>query len=157
MRDGKLTVKQQRFVDEYLISGNASDAARRAGYSKRTANRVGPENLSKPVIRAAIEKALDEQRAKKQASFDEIMEFFTSVMRDEVSEEVVVVEGDGDGCSSARIMNKKASAHDRIDAAKFIGNLYMAVHKQKLESEAAGMETNLNITIRDKKDDDDGG
>lgn len=52
--DSVLTPKQQRFVDEYLVDLNASAAARRAGYSVRTANRIATENLSKPVIAAAI-------------------------------------------------------------------------------------------------------
>lgn len=44
----KLTQKQQRFVDEYIISGNATQAAIKAGYSKKTARFVGAENLTKP-------------------------------------------------------------------------------------------------------------
>ena len=52
-----LTPKQQRFVDEYLVDLNASAAARRAGYSERTANRMASENLSKPDISSAISSA----------------------------------------------------------------------------------------------------
>jgi phage terminase small subunit len=55
--DAKLTPKQQRFVDEYLIDLNATQAAIRAGYSAKTANVIACENLSKPNIAAAIEKA----------------------------------------------------------------------------------------------------
>ena len=46
----KLTVKQQRFADEYIISGNATEAAIKGGYSKKTARSVGAENLTKPYI-----------------------------------------------------------------------------------------------------------
>ena len=53
----KLTPKQQRFVDEYLIDLNATQAAIRAGYSPKTAQQMGAENLSKPVIAEAIEAA----------------------------------------------------------------------------------------------------
>ena len=53
----KLTPKQQRFVTEYLKSGNATEAAKQAGYSEKTANRIATENLSKPVIARAIERA----------------------------------------------------------------------------------------------------
>jgi len=52
-----LTDKQQRFVAEYLIDLNATQAAIRAGYSEKTARSVGSENLSKPDIAAAISKA----------------------------------------------------------------------------------------------------
>jgi len=50
----KLTPKQQRFVEEYLIDLNAAAAARRAGYSVRTADAIGRENLGKPTIAAAV-------------------------------------------------------------------------------------------------------
>lgn len=52
-----LTDKQQRFVTEYLVDQNATQAAIRAGYSERTARSVGSENLTKPDIAAAIAKA----------------------------------------------------------------------------------------------------
>lgn len=51
----ELTPKQQRFVEEYLVDLNATQAAIRAGYSAKTANRVASENLSKPDIAAAIQ------------------------------------------------------------------------------------------------------
>lgn len=50
-----MTPKQQRFVDEYCISRNAASAARRAGYSERSAFSIGHENLNKPEIAAAIQ------------------------------------------------------------------------------------------------------
>ena len=53
----KLTPKQQRFVTEYLKSGNATEAAKQAGYSEKTAFRIGAENLQKPAISRAIERA----------------------------------------------------------------------------------------------------
>jgi phage terminase small subunit len=53
----KLTAKQQRFVDEYLIDLNGAAAARRAGYSVKTARQIADENLSKPDIIAAIDDA----------------------------------------------------------------------------------------------------
>ncbi len=55
-----LTPKQQRFVEEYLIDLNATQAAIRAGYSENTAGSIGHENLKKP----EIQEALTEARAK---------------------------------------------------------------------------------------------
>jgi phage terminase small subunit len=52
-----LTAKQERFVAEYLIDLNATQAAIRAGYSEKTAHVIGPENLGKPIIAAAIAEA----------------------------------------------------------------------------------------------------
>lgn len=53
----KLTPKQQRFVTEYLKCGNATEAAKHAGYSEKTAFRIGAENLQKPAIARALERA----------------------------------------------------------------------------------------------------
>lgn len=55
-----LTPKQQRFVEEYLIDLNATQAAIRSGYSEKTAQQMGSENLLKPVIQKAIEDARKE-------------------------------------------------------------------------------------------------
>lgn len=52
-----LTPRQQRFVEEYIVCGSGAEAARRAGYSERTARQIAAENLSKPDIQAAIEAA----------------------------------------------------------------------------------------------------
>lgn len=60
-RPNTLTPKQRRFVEEYLIDLNATQAAIRAGYSAATANQIGPELLAKPHIQAAIAEALAER------------------------------------------------------------------------------------------------
>ncbi len=54
----KMTPKQAAFVAEYLVDRNATQAAIRAGYSKKTAGQIGDENLKKPEIRAAIDAGL---------------------------------------------------------------------------------------------------
>lgn len=59
----KLTAKQQRFVEEYLVDLNATQAAIRAGYSKNTASETGYENLRKPQIAEAISSAKSERSA----------------------------------------------------------------------------------------------
>ena len=68
--DKKLTPKQQRFIDEYLIDLNATQAAIRAGYSKKTAQRIGSENLLKPVIQEAIQSALQKQQQRTEITAD---------------------------------------------------------------------------------------
>ena len=55
-RQSKLTPKQARFIDEYMIDLNATQAAIRAGYSKKTAKQVGSENLTKPDVAAEVSK-----------------------------------------------------------------------------------------------------
>ena len=60
----ELTDKQKMFCKEYLIDLNATQACIRAGYSEKTANRIGTENLSKPVIKSEINrlKAIREKK-----------------------------------------------------------------------------------------------
>ena len=55
MTNTALTIKQARFCDEYVVSGNAAAAARAAGYSERSARQIGFENLTKHDIQAAIQ------------------------------------------------------------------------------------------------------
>ena len=114
----KLTEKQERFIDYYIETDNAAEAARKARYSKRTAKSMGSENLTKPAIQQAIEKRLQELKNERTATLRETLEFMTAVMRGNVEEEVVVTEGTGDGRSESRIMPKKPSVRDRLEAAK---------------------------------------
>ncbi|MBK6357131.1 MAG: terminase small subunit [Betaproteobacteria bacterium] len=50
-----LTSRQEKFVDHYALCGNAAEAARLAGYSEKTARVIGPENLSKPAVKEALQ------------------------------------------------------------------------------------------------------
>ncbi|MBR1806546.1 MAG: terminase small subunit [Selenomonadaceae bacterium] len=104
--------RQKRFVDFYVQTGNASEAARLAGYSKRIANRIGTENLSKPVIRREIERRLDELKSSRTADTQEILEHLTSVIRGEVSEEVVT--------NSGKKFVAKVTERDRLKAAEML-------------------------------------
>ena len=67
------TEKQRRFVSEYVIDLNATQAAVRAGYSERTAPQIGSENLRKPHIAAAIEEELAARAARTQVTSDEVV------------------------------------------------------------------------------------
>ncbi len=69
-----LTEKQKRFCDEYLINPNATQAAIRAGYSKKTARSIGEENLEKPHIREYIDKRIKEIADSKIATAAEVLE-----------------------------------------------------------------------------------
>lgn len=142
-----LTVKQQRFVDFYIETGNATEAARKAGYKKP--NPQGSENLAKPSIKAAIDARLKEIEDARVADAREVMIFLTSALRGELKEEVVVVEGLGEGVSSARILQKQIGAHDRLDAAKQLAKRYgldgdgelLKLQKEKLKAEVNEMKT----------------
>ena len=70
----KLTPKQQRFVDEYLIDLNATQAAIRAGYSEKTARDIGCENLAKPNIAKVIEEAQEKLSNKAQVTVEMVVQ-----------------------------------------------------------------------------------
>lgn len=65
--------KQRAFVREYLIDLNATQAAIRAGYSKKTANVIGPENLAKPCIQEEIQKAIKKREERTEISQDRVL------------------------------------------------------------------------------------
>lgn len=139
----RMTEKQKRFCDEYLIDLNATQAAIRAGYSKRTAGVIGGENLEKPYIKAYIDARLKEKQDALIADQDEVLRYLTSVMRGESQSEEIVVEGTGDGCSEARIMLKRPSERDRLKSAELLGKRY-GLYTDKVE---ADVDTELTITI----------
>lgn len=131
----KLTQKQKRFVDEYLVSGNATQAALKAGYSKRTAQRTGSENLQKPLIKSAIEKKAVELESKKIGDAREVLEFYFRVLRGEETEEVPMSTAD-----EVITVTKKPSIKDKVSVAREILKrfpLYDPVEKQKLKKLAA--------------------
>lgn len=82
-----LTPKQKAFADEFLKCGNATEAAKRAGYSKQSARQMGTENLSKLSISSYIQerqKQIDDERI---ADIAEIQRFYSSVLRGEVKDQ----------------------------------------------------------------------
>lgn len=83
----KLTPKQKKFCEFYVQSGNATDAARKAGYSLKTAEAIGLENLGKPGIKAYIAEIVDDQDKKRVADAAEVLEFYSAVMRGEVKDQ----------------------------------------------------------------------
>jgi len=84
----KLTHKQQCFADEYIVDLNATQAAIRAGYSKRTAQRIGSENLSKPLVAQAIQIAMDKRAARSQLTAQKVL--------DDIERVRGIAEGDGE-------------------------------------------------------------
>lgn len=122
--ESKLTEKQKRFCDEYLIDCNATQAAIRAGYSEKTATFIGSENLKKPYIKAYIDARMEEKKKPIIATQDEVLAYLTSVLRGESQGTEVVVEGKGDGFSEAREFQKKPSEKERMKAAELLGKRY---------------------------------
>jgi phage terminase small subunit len=130
----KLTKKQRRFADEYLIDTNATQAAIRAGYSEKTARSQGQRLLTNVDIKQYIEEQLEKIHNEKIADVKEVMIYLTSVLRGESKSEIVVIEGVGEGCSDARRMTKAPDERERLKAAELIGKRHgMFTDKLNLE------------------------
>ena len=139
----KLTEKQKRFADYYIETGNASDSAIKAGYSKKTAPEMGHENLKKPHLRLYIEERLQEMSDKRIMKAEEAMQLLTSIARNEEKEEVIAF---GEGGSE--IVKKGMGAKDRLKALELIGKRYaMWTDRQQLEG-------SIGVTIVDDLDED---
>ena len=116
-----MTPRQEKFCVEYLIDLNATQAAIRAGYSKRTADRIANQNLRKLEIQSRIKKMRDEYYDKAIMSAKEVEYLLSKAGRGELKEEVVGIEGVGDGFSESKIIKKRLSAKDRIKALELMG------------------------------------
>lgn len=132
-----MTPRQRKFCDEYLISGNATDAAIKAGYSPKTAKQTGSENLAKPDLKAYIETELEKLHSAKIADAEEVMKYLTSVMRGEHTEQVLKLAGDG----FQTITDIDVSAKERLKAAELIGKRY------GLFTEKVGLEGAVPVII----------
>lgn len=138
-----MTKKQQRFCDEYLIDLNATQAAIRAGYSKKTAYSIASEYLNKPEIKAYIDERMAQKEKELIASQDEVLKYLTSVLRGHSDSEIVVVEGCGDGVSEAVKVRKAPDEKERLKAAELLGKRY-GLYTDKVEQT---VDMDLNIAV----------
>ena len=139
----KLNERQKRFCDEYLIDLNATQAAIRAGYSKKSARQIGVENLTKPSIQRYLTDRLESKRSEQIAKQDEILEFLTKGMRGELKEETIVTVGEGEGFSDTKIVEKQIAIKDSIKCAELLGKRY-GLYTDKVEQHV-DMDLNINI------------
>ncbi len=132
-----MTAKQKRFCEEYLVDCNATQAAIRTGYSKKTARAVGQRLLTNVDIKKYIEQQLQKMKTEKIADAQEVLEYLTSVMRGEQKEQVALLTGEG----VQDLVQKDVSAKDRLKAAELIGKRY-ALFTEKVELQG---ETTVQI------------
>jgi phage terminase small subunit len=118
--------KWEAFCLHYAKTGNASEAYRIAGY-KTTNERSIYSNCNRLLknddIKGRLAELAEEMASEKIAGIREIQEYLTTVIRGETTEDVVVVEGCGDGVSEATIMKVRTASKDRIKAAETLGKM----------------------------------
>ena len=119
-----LNEKQKRFVKEYVVSLNATEAAKKAGYSVKNARTQGTRMLANANIKKEIEKHLKNFEDKKIADTKEIMERLTRVLRGEELEEKALTVMNIDGTTKIEKIELKPQIKDKLKAAELLGKRY---------------------------------
>lgn len=115
-----LTIKQKKFSDEYIISGNATESYKKAGYrasSDRVAGVEGHKLLKNPKIKTYIDERLKQLDSEKIADQQEVLGYLTSVMRGETQEQTLCSIGE----LGQQVIDIDVGAKDRIKAAELLG------------------------------------
>ena len=112
--------RQRKFVDAYLMTSNAAESARIAGYSARSSKYIGDQLMRKTEIKETITRRLEEVKTERTAEIQETLEFVTAVMRGEMKEIVVVNIGQGRGLTKAEKVEVPTPIKDRLKAAEFL-------------------------------------
>ena len=123
-RETKLTEKQLAFIDFYLETLNGREAYKRAYGTKNnnTADVNASKLLSNTKVKKVIDERLDEIKSARIAKAEEVLEFLSSCMRGEISEEVIAMQQNMlSGAMENVIMAKQLSAKDRIKSAELLG------------------------------------
>lgn len=141
----RMTEKQKKFCDYYIETGNASEASLLAGYSEKTARNIASENLTKPYLRDYIKAKVALKDKKRIASQDEVLEFLTSVLRGEVSEEVIAFDLKGLTLRDT----KQVSPKERLKAGEMLARRY-GLDRPDITNEEDDKNITINITVNDE-------
>lgn len=139
----KLNKRMKDFADFYLETGNIYHSAIRAGYSENYAKTNASRLLENDSVKEYMSEILDEVNSKRIADITEVMEYLTKGLRQELEEEVIVVEGEGDGYSSAKVMKKKIGIRDSNKCAELLGKRF-GIFTDKMD-----LNANVGVTIID--------
>lgn len=140
-----MSLKQQRFADEYIISGNATQAAIKAGYSSKYANTNASKLLQNTTIKSYIDERLAQLASDKIATQEEVLTYLTSVMRGETQEQTLC----GIGELGQEVIDIDVGAKDRIKAAELLGKRFR-MWTEKVETDTTQM---VVIDVGDWDDD----
>lgn len=135
-----MTPKQKKFCVEYLIDLNATQAAIRAGYSKKTARSLGQRLLTYVDVRNYIKDLRAKYFKKGIMTAEEVEYRLSKAGRGELKEEVVVIEGVGDGGSEARIVQKHLTARDQLKALELMGKRHRLFDTTDSKSDDEGVQ-----------------
>ena len=112
-----LTPRQKAFADYYIECGNSTEAARKAGYKEESCRTIGCQNLTKRNISAYIADRMQAQNEARVASADEVLQFFSSVMRGEVKDQFGLDAALSDRLNAGKELMKRYAAADNTTRA----------------------------------------
>lgn len=145
---GKLTDKQKRFIEEYLIDLNATQAAIRAGYSEETARQIGAENLSKPVIQEAIQQAQNKRSERTQITQDDVIRRLIEIADISTGKKAIteteIARTEGGVVVGTDVVKICFEPHAANKALELLGK-HLGMFKDKVE--VSGAVTNQNINL----------
>ena len=127
----KLSTKQKDFADEYIICGNAVQAAKKAGYSTNYVKAQSHKLLENVGLKKYIDERLKEIESAKTATQQEVLEYLTSVMRGEQREQTLI--GMGQGFQEKTYID--VSAKDRLKAADLLNKIHQAREEKSATKE----------------------
>ena len=135
----KLTLKQKKFADEYIISGNVYKSALSAGYSENYAKGNSVKLLENVSVKSYIDERLAQLESEKIADQQEVLKYLSAVMRGEMTEQTLKSVGE----SGQVITEIDVGAKDRIKAAELLGKRYrLWTDKSEVEVTGAVVFTN---------------
>lgn len=137
----KLTPKQKDFCEYYLQTGNAAEAARLAGYSNKTARTIGQENLTKPAISEYISNRRAEMDKALIADTNEVLRFYSAVMRGEVKDQFGLDASLSDRLKAGDSLMKRYSSPDYKNTSEQMAEDPLT---KALKEEAERMEENAD-------------
>ena len=113
-------MKQKKFADEYIISGNIEQSAINAGYSANYARSQSHKLLANVGIKSYIDERLAKLESEKIATQEEVLQYLTSVMRGEKTESLLVLDGEG----TQKVIETVPNVQARTRAAELLGKRY---------------------------------
>lgn len=111
-----MNARQKLFARYYLETTNATESAKRAGYSDKTAYSTGQRLLKNDEMKKEITRLMEELAKPSIATADEVLQYLTSVLRGEETEQLPIGVGEG----AQRLIDKEPSIKDRIKAAELM-------------------------------------
>lgn len=147
MATKKLTPKEKKFCQEYVRTGNASEAVRLAGYSEKNVRQRGSKMLAKDYILAYINELMEELKKETIADADEVLQLLTSIARGETKEENAFVDKNGNPV----VIETRVKEKERVKALELLGKRYK-LYTDKVE---ANVEGKVEITFTGEDDIED--